>query len=108
MYAMRIEGFSAQSLQYIFINHISKQAKVVTYKWRGYMPIAKAYDITQIESNKGLKFKALHTMIQQVKSWIRTAYSWVSDFNINWYFNEVCYRINRSKSKETIFDNLIK
>lgn len=107
MYAMRIEDFSAQSLQYMFINHISRDAKVTTDKWRGYRPIAKAYNITQIESNSGLNFKALHTMIHQVKSWIRTTYSWVSDFNINRYFNEFCFRINRSQSKATIFNNLI-
>ena len=107
MYAIKIEDFSAQSLQYIFVNHIARKAKVITDKWKGYRPIAKAYDITQIESNKGLNFKALHTMIHQVKSWIRTTYSWVSDSNLNRYFNEFCFRINRSQSKNTIFDNLI-
>ncbi len=107
MYAMRIEDFSASSLQYIFANHISREAKVITDKWRGYRPIAKVYNITQIESNGGMNFKALHTMIHQVKSWIRTTYSWVSDFNINRYFNEFCFRINRSQSKATIFNNLI-
>ncbi len=107
MYAMRIEDFSARSLQYIFVNHISREAKVITDKWRGYRPIAKAYNITQIESNGGMNFKALHTMIHQVKSWIRTTYSWVSDFNINRYFNEFCFRVNRSQSKATIFNNLI-
>lgn len=107
MYAMRIEDFSAKSLQYIFVNHVSRDAKVTTDKWRGYRPISKVYDITQIESNSGMNFKALHTMIHQIKSWIRTTYSWVSDFNINRYFNEFCYRINRSQSKETIFNNLI-
>lgn len=107
MYAMRIEDFSAQSLQYMFINHISRDAQVTTDKWRGYRPIAKAYNIKQIESNSGLNFKALHTMIHQVKSWIRTTYSWVSDFNINRYFNEFCFRINRSQSKAIIFNNLI-
>ncbi len=107
MYAMRIENFSAQSLQYIFVNHISREAKVITDKWKSYRPIAKAYDITQIESNNGLNFKALHTMIHQVKSWIRTIYSWVSQGNLNRYFNEFCYRINRSQSKDTIFNNLI-
>lgn len=56
IYAMRIEDFSAHSLQYIFVNHISREAKIVTDKWRGYKPIAKAYDITQIESNNGLNF----------------------------------------------------
>lgn len=107
MYAMRIDDFSARSLQYIFINHISRDAKITTDKWRGYRPIAKAYDITQIDSNGGLNFKALHTMIHQVKSWIRTTYSWVSDFNINRYFNEFCFRINRTQSKATIFNNLV-
>jgi len=107
MYAMKINDFSAQSLQYIFINHISRDAKVTTDKWRGYRPISKAYDITQIDSNNGLNFKALHTMIHQIKSWIRTTYSWVSDANLNRYFNEFCFRINRSQSKATIFNNLI-
>ena len=107
MYAMKIDDFSAPSLQYIFVNHISREAQVTTDKWRGYRPIAKAYDINQIESNKGLNFKALHTMIHQVKSWIRTTYSWVSADNLNRYFNEFCFRINRSQSKATIFNNLI-
>jgi len=107
MYAMKIEDFSAKSLQYIFVNHISREAKVTTDKWRGYKPIAKAYNIKQIESNKGLNFKALHTMIHQVKSWIRTTYSWVSDSNLDRYFNEFCFRINRSQSKATTFNNLM-
>jgi len=107
MYAMRIEDFSARSLQYMFIKHISRKAEITTDKWKGYRPISKVYNITQIESNNGLNFKAIHTMIHQVKSWIRTTYSWVSDFNINRYFNEFCFRINRSQSKSTIFNNLI-
>ncbi len=107
MYAMKIEDFSARSLQYIFVNHISRDAKVVTDQWRGYRPISKAYDITQIKSNAGLNFKALHTMIHQVKSWIRTTYSWVSEHNLNRYFNEFCFRINRSQTKATIFNNLV-
>jgi len=107
MYAMGIEDFSAGSLESIFVNHISKSAQITTDKWKGYKPIAKAYNITQIESNNGLNFKALHTMNHQIKSWIRTTYSWVSDFHLDRYFNEFCFRINRSQSKETIFNNLV-
>ncbi len=107
MYAMKIQDFSARLLQYIFVNHISREAKVTTDKWKGYRPITKAFNIEQIESNGGLNFKALHTMIHQIKSWIRTTYSWVSNFNINRYFNEFCFRINRSRNKSTIFNNLI-
>ncbi|MGB5982311.1 MAG: IS1595 family transposase, partial [Nonlabens sp.] len=95
MYAMKINDFSARSLQYIFVNHISRTATVTTDKWKGYRPISKAFNINQINSNDGLNLKALHTMIHQVKSWIRTTYSWVSDFNLNRYFNEFCFRINR-------------
>lgn len=107
MYAMLIEDFSAKSLLPIFDNHIGKEAKVRTDQWKGYLPISRQYNITQIPSNNGSNFMALHTMIHQIKSWIRTTYSWVSDFNVNRYYNEFCYRINRSRNKATIFNNLM-
>ena len=107
-YAIKIEDFSAKSLRKIFEKHISKEAKITTDQWKGYNPISKDYNLTQIPSDSGANFKALHTMIHQIKTWIRTTYSWVSERNIERYFNEFCYRINRSQSKNTIFNNLIK
>ena len=91
----------------MFEKHININAKITTDKWKGYNPIAKEYNLTQLLSDKGSNFKALHVMIHQVKSWIRTTYSWVSENNINRYFNEFCYRINRSQNKDTLFNNLI-
>jgi len=110
MYIKKIDDFSSKSLLGIFEKHISKNANVVTDEWKGYGPIseAKGYKIKQIPSKKGQNFKALHTMVHQVKSWIRTIYSWVSQKHIERYFNEFCYRINRSQAKETIFHNLVK
>jgi len=107
MYAIRINDFSSKELEKIFSKHIDQQASITTDLWKGYRPLAKKYNITQIESNNGLNFKALHTMIHQVKSWLRTTYSWVSELNIERYFNEFCYRLNRSQSKKNIFNNLI-
>jgi transposase-like protein len=107
-YALKIKDFSSKSLQKMFDKHISKKAQVVTDQWKGYRPMMKDYNIEQIPSDNGFNFKALNTMIHQVKSWLRTTYSWVSEKNIDRYFNEFCYRINRSQSKETIFNNLIK
>jgi len=107
MYSLNIGNYSAKELGRIFEKHISKEANVVTDKWKGYRPLMSQYNITQIESNRGMNFKALHTMIHQVKSWLRTTYSWVSEFNINRYVNEFCYRINRSQMKKNIFNNLI-
>ncbi len=108
MYSLKIDNFSAKELRKIFDQHIDETATITTDKWKGYNPLKQDYNITQIESDKGLNFKKLHTMIHQIKSWIRTTYSWVSDFNVDRYFSEFCYRINRSKYKNTIFDNLIK
>lgn len=100
--------YSSKSLRALFNKHIDKTAKVIADKWRGYKPISKDYDITQIKSEGGKNFILLHTMIHQIKSWIRTTFSWVSNKNIQRYLNEFSYRINRSSSKETIFHNLIK
>jgi len=77
-YTFQIPDYSARSLRKMFDRHIDKEAKITTDKWKGYNPIANDYDLTQILSDKGANFKALHVMIHQVKSWIRTTYSWVS------------------------------
>ena len=106
-YAEKIKDFSAKSLRKIFDKHIDKSANIITDEWKGYRPI-KDYNIKQIPSNKGQNFPVLHTMIHQVKTWLRTTFSWVSEFNINRYLSEFCYRINRSQSKNTIFNNLIR
>lgn len=108
MYALKIDNFSAKELEKIFDKHIDENAKITTDLWKGYRPLFKDYDITQIKSDNGRNFIALHTMIHQIKSWIRTTYSWVSDFNINRYLDEFCYRLNRSRSKGNIFNNLIE
>lgn len=108
MYALKIDDFSSKELETIFEKHIDKNANSITDLWKGYRPLANKYNITQIESNNGLNFKALHTIIHQIKSWIRTTYSYVSDHNINRYLNEFCYRLNRSQSKNSIFHNLLE
>ena len=106
-YALKIPDFSSKSLRTIFDKHIDKTAYITTDEWKGYRPI-KDFNITQIPSNNGKNFPTLHKVIHQVKSWIRGIYSWVSEFNIDRYLAEYSFRINRSQSKETIFNSLIK
>ena len=106
-YTFKISDYSAKSLRKMFEKHIDIDAKITTDNGKGIILLQKIISNTDI-SDKGSNFKALHIMIHQVKSWIRTTYSWVSENNINRYFDEFCYRINRSQSKGTIFNNLIK
>jgi transposase-like protein len=108
VYIKAIEDYSAKSLTPIFEQHISTDAKIITDGWRGYNPIAKDYQIEQIPSNKGANFKELHTIIAQLKSWLRTIPSHISKKHVQAYFDEFCYRINRSIFKETIFHKTIE
>lgn len=108
MYSIKIDNYSSKELKRLFEAHISKDASVTTDCWKGYRPLMNYYNIEQQESMGGMNFKALHTMIHQVKSWIRTTYSWVSENHIDKYFTEFCYRINRSQMKNDIFNNLIR
>jgi len=107
MYSMKIDDFSGKELKKMFGAHIDEDAKITTDQWRGYWPLAKKYDIGQIPGNGGLNLKAPHTMIHQIRSWIRTTCPWVGDFRVDRYFDGFCHRLNRSQSKATIFNNLI-
>ena len=106
-YALRIENYSSKSLRTIFEKHISKEANITTDEWTGYKPITKDFNIVQIPSNNGTNFKQLHHIVHQIKSWIRTTYSWTHEYHINKYLDEYSFRINRSIYKETIFHKLI-
>ncbi len=107
-YVKSIKDYSSKSLAKIFDAHISEHTTVVTDKWRGYEPLKKTYNIEQKLSNNGANFNELHIVIIQLKSWIRTIPTHVSRFHIQSYFDEFCYRINRSQAKHSIFHKTIE
>ena len=108
VYVKSIKDYSAKSLTPIFEQHISDTAVVVTDKWRGYLPLKQKYNIEQRFSNQGKNFKELHIVIMQLKSWIRAIPTHVSEWHIQSYFDEFCFRINRSQFKESIFHKAIQ
>ena len=105
-YFKRIDNYSSKELSEIFVSHISTNANITTDKWRGYQPLKKDYNITQIKSNLS-DFFEVNTIIHQLKAGLRSVYSWVHDYHIEKYLDEYSYRLNRSIHKQTIFDNLI-
>ncbi|OCB74519.1 IS1595-like element ISFlsp4 family transposase [Flavobacterium crassostreae] len=105
-YFKRIDNYSSSELGKIFESHISTQANIKTDQWTGYKPLKNEYNIEQIKSNTS-DFFQMNTIIHQVKSWLRSIYSWMHEQNIERYLDEYSYRLNRSIYKETIFDNLI-
>lgn len=108
-YAKVIQDYSAKSIQPIFDEHISKEAIIKTDKWTAYKKISKVYtNLEQEKSNPTSNFKQIHTIIQQLKSGLRTIQTHVNVFHLQKYLDEYFYRLNRSIYKETIFDNLIR
>ena len=108
VYVKSIDDYSAKSLTPIFEEHISTTAKIVTDKWRGYNPLKKEYNIEQKLSHSGRNFKELHIVIMQLKSWLRAIPTHVSKWHIQAYFDEFCFRINRSQFKQSIFHKTIE
>lgn len=108
VYIKSIDDYSAKSLTPIFEEHISESAQIVTDKWRGYEPLKSKYNIEQKLSNQGRNFKELHIIIMQLKSWLRAIPTHVSKWHIQAYFDEFCFRINRSQFKKSIFHKTIE
>nr|MDA3907335.1 IS1595 family transposase [Bacteroidales bacterium] len=63
---------------------------------------------TQELSDGGSSMQQLHTIIHQVKSWLRSTYSWMHKEHIESYLAEYSFRINRSIYKDSIFHKLIE
>jgi len=106
VYFDRLDDFSSNSLKNIFEKHISTDAQVYTDKWSGYKPLMSTYSINAQQSNNGSSMKQIHIIIHQVKSWLRSVFSWVHKDHIQKYLDEYSFRINRSIYKETIFHKL--
>lgn len=106
-YVRRIENTSAEQIKPLFQDHVGKSAKVKTDKWTAYGKLKKEFNIIQEKSNPNKNFKLTHRFIQGIKSWIRGIHHQVSDKYYQNYLNEYCYRFNRNKIKEHIFQNLL-
>lgn len=95
-YALSIENYSTKELRKIFEKHIDKSnTKIITDKWRSYLPLKEVFNIEQKESNNGKNFKKLHTLIMNIKSWIRGVHHHISKTHIQEYLNEFFFRFNR-------------
>ena len=107
-YAMCIHDFSSKELRLIFDKHIDKTTKIVdTDKWRGYTPLCTEWNIVQTKSKPGENFNLMHRFIQQLKGWLRGTHHHASQRHIQAYLDEYCYRFNRHRFKQNIFDNII-
>lgn len=108
-YAEVIENSSAKELGGFLKKYVSKDAKIVTDKWRGYTPLKKEFlKLEQISSDDGKNFKQLHIHIMNIKGWLRGIHHHCSKKHMQKYLDEYHFRYNRKSNMGTIFDVLVR
>jgi hypothetical protein len=108
-YAQIISDSSNVSFRPFFETYISKEAKIVTDVWKGYLPLRKDYPhLEQMKSDKGKNFPDLHFHIMNIKGWLRGIHQHCSEERLQGYLDEYHFRYNRRSNMGTIFDVLIR
>ena len=108
-YAEVIENSSAKELGSFLRKYVSKDAELITDKWKGYAPLKKEFlKLKQVASEDGKNFKELHIHIMNIKGWLRGIHHHCSKEHMQDYLNEYHFRYNRRSNMGTIFDMLMK
>jgi hypothetical protein len=108
-YGKVIKDASSKSFEPFFHAHISKDARVITDEWTGYIPLKKDYpNLEQVKSDKGKGLPEIHNHIMNLKGWLRGIHHHCTQERLQGYLNEFHYRNNRRGNMVGIFDNLIK
>lgn len=108
-YAELIENSSAKELGNFLTKYVSKDAELVTDKWRGYTPLKKEFlKLKQVASEEGKNFKELHIHIMNIKGWLRGIHHHCSKEYMQNYLDEYHFRYNRRSNMRTIFDVLVR
>lgn len=106
-YAQTIENASGEQLRPFFNRYIDPDnAQVKTDKWKGYLPLESEFDIQQKRSAKGMNYKSLHTVIMNLKGWLRGIHHKCSERYMDGYLNEFFFRFNRRNHQKTIWHKL--
>nr|WP_315143834.1 IS1595 family transposase [uncultured Flavobacterium sp.] len=108
-YAEVIEHSSAMELGAFLTKYVSREAEVVSDKWKGYTPLKKEFkNLKQVASEDGKNFKELHIHIMNIKGWLRGIHHHCSKDRMQNYLDGYHFRYNRRSNMDTIFDVLIR
>lgn len=106
-YAKVIQNAISDELGGFLLEKVTTEAVIKTDKWKGYIPCKKNFpNIEQEGSNKGRGFPLMHRQIMMFKAWLRGIHHHCTD--LQRYLDEFCYRFNRLKYPDNMFQNLIK
>lgn len=108
-YAEVIEHSSAIELGSFLKKYVSREAEIISDKWKGYTPLKKDFkNLKQVASEDGKNFKELHIHIMNIKGWLRGIHHHCSKGRMQNYLDEYHFRYNRRSNMDTIFDVSIR
>jgi hypothetical protein len=108
-YARVIPDASSSSFKPFFDEHICKNARIITDKWTGYLPLRNDYkNIEQTKSDEGKSAPDIHLHIMNIKGWLRGIHHHCSEEWLQGYLDEYHFRFNRRNHPEVLFDTLLK
>ena len=95
-------------MQSFIKSKVSNEAEIRSDGFSTYRSLTKQMPnlIVEKSEKKGKNFDVMHRVINGFKLWLRSIHGHVS--YLQYYLDEYCYRYNRHKMKEKIFDNLIQ
>lgn len=107
IYAKQISKSTKKNIKAFIEQKVSKEAEMKTDAFSSYRSLEKELPNLKTEKStkKGKNFDAMHRVIMGIKAWLRGTHGHAK--HLQYYLDEYCYRYNRHRMKEGIFENLI-
>lgn len=105
-----VQDLTAHTINQFIMDSIEKDSVIRTDAYRGYNKILETGNTRIIEpSNVEVdNYRSIHLIITNLKAYINGTYHGVREENLQSYLDEFCYRFNRRKMHESLFDRLLK
>lgn len=105
-----VDDLKSDTINQFIIDGIEKGSHIITDEYNGYN---KLIDLEITHERKNLdyndqQYKYLHIAISNLKSFILGTYHGSAEDYLQLFLNEFCYRFNRRKLHESLFDRLLK
>lgn len=104
------EALDSEAINGFIMENIELGSLMITDKYKGYNRILETgnqHETIPFDRN-GNQYHYLHVVISNLKSFVMGTYHGLGSEYLQSYLDEFCYRFNRRKLHESLFDRLLK
>jgi len=105
-----VDALDSKTINNFVVKNIEGGSKIITDKYRGYNKLLETNNIhEQIEFDLDEnQYKNLHIVISNLKSFVLGTYHGLGNEYLQSYLDEFCYRFNRRKMHDSLFNRLLE